>query len=144
MADRLADVEKRGEVHDRGHAVVLQRPADRRQVGDVALDDLAVPDRLAMSGDQAVERDNPVPRLVERLGRVAADIAGAAGDEDAPARHLLRLALRWVRQVSVRAPFSLNPHSSACHPPLLGFEATLRYRPMEKYVKPSERMCSGE
>jgi hypothetical protein len=31
-----------------------------------------------------------VPGLMERLGRVAADVAGAAGDEDAP-----RISDQW-------------------------------------------------
>src|SRR4030095_13620233 len=33
---------------------------------------------------------------------------------------------------------------SRASPWLVGFEVQLRYRPMEKYVKPSALMCSGE
>ena len=57
-----------------------------------------------MAGDEVVEDDDAVAGLLQRLGGVAADVAGAAGDEDARASQ----------------------------------------RPMEKYVKPSARICSGE
>ena len=55
-------------------------------------------------GDEVVEDDDAVAGAVQRLGGVAADVSGAAGDEHARASQ----------------------------------------RPMEKYVKPSARMCSGE
>ena len=63
--------------------MAAQRAPHRRHVGDVAFDELAVLDRLAVAGDEVVEDDDAVAGAVQRLGRVAADVAGAAGDEDA-------------------------------------------------------------
>ena len=82
LADRLADVEKRGEVHHGEDVVAPQRVANGRDVGDVSLDERPVLDGAAMAGDQVVVDENGVPRPAERLGRMAADVAGAAGDED--------------------------------------------------------------
>ena len=59
--------------------------------------------RLAVAGAEVVVHDHLVAGAAKRLGRVAADVAGAAGDQHAR-----------------------------------------RQRPMEKYVKPSARICSGE
>ena len=59
-----------------------QRAAHGGDVGDVAFDQLAELHRVAMPGDQVVEDDDAVAGPVQRLGRVAADVAGAAGDED--------------------------------------------------------------
>ena len=63
-----------------------QRVADRRAIGDVTRDERSVLHRLAMTGDEVVEDDDGVAGAVQRLRRMAADVAGAAGHEDgAPA-----------------------------------------------------------
>src|SRR5439155_4629910 len=86
LAHRFADVEKRGEVHHREDAVMPQRVADRRAIGDVTRDERSVLHRFAMTGDEVVEDDDRVAGAVQRLRRMAADVAGAAGHEDgAPA-----------------------------------------------------------
>ena len=64
--------------------MAAQRAPHRRHIRDVALDQLAVLDGLAVAGDEVVEDDDAMAGLVQRLGGVAADVAGAAGDEDAP------------------------------------------------------------
>ena len=47
-------------------------------------------DRLAMTGDQVVEDDDAIAGPLQRLGRVAADVAGATGDEDGA-----RASVQW-------------------------------------------------
>ena len=84
--------------------VLCEGPANRRDVGDIALDELAVADGFAMPGHEVVEDDDPIAGAVQRLAGMAADVAGASGDQN----------------------------------------AARGQRPMEKYVNPSARICSGE
>ena len=83
LTHRLADIEKCCEVHHRRHAVASERRAHGTDVRDVALDELAVLHGAAVSGDEIVEDDDRVAGTTERLGRVAADVAGAARHQDA-------------------------------------------------------------
>ena len=62
------------------------------QVGDVALDQIAVANRGAMAGDEIVEHHDRVAGAAQRLARVAADIAGAAGHQNAA-----RISGQWRR-----------------------------------------------
>ena len=70
----------------------LDRPLDWRKAGaarglrieDLAQHELAVLHRVAMPGDEAVVHDDTIPGQRERFRRVAADIAGAAGDQHRP------------------------------------------------------------
>ena len=71
-----------GGVYAEAGAAAAAGRAYRAGVGDVALDQFPVLDGLAMPGDKIVEDDHPVAGPGERLGGVAADIAGAARDED--------------------------------------------------------------
>src|SRR5207249_969132 len=80
MTNRFADVEESGEVHDRRYLVVPQRSTESGDVGDVAFDERAVADRVAMAGAQVVEDHDAIASLVQRLGGVAADVPVAAGD----------------------------------------------------------------
>ena len=50
-------------------------------VADVALDERRAERRVAMARRQIVVDDDAISRLPERLGGVAADVAGAAGHE---------------------------------------------------------------
>ena len=81
VADRFADVEKCREMDHRPRLVTPQRLAQRRDVRDVAFDEIAVLRRLAMPGGEIVVHDDAIPGPRERLRGVAADVAGAAGDE---------------------------------------------------------------
>ena len=76
--------------HRRNRRARAKRLAHGAHVGDVALDELAVLDRVAMAGDQVVEDDDAVAGALQRLGGVAADVAGAAGDE-----HRARVSGQW-------------------------------------------------
>src|SRR5262249_18400797 len=80
---RLSDVEKRGEVHDGGDLTLLQRRAQRREISDIANDEVAVLHRRAMTGDEVVVDDDAVAGAVQRLRRMAADVSRAPRDEDA-------------------------------------------------------------
>ena len=82
IAHRLADVEKGGEVHDARDRVAAQRVAERRDVGDVADDQIAVLHGGTMAGDEIVVHDHAAAGAVQRFRGVAADVAGAAGDQD--------------------------------------------------------------
>jgi hypothetical protein len=77
-------------VHDREDVIAAQRAPYRGDVRDVAFNELAVPDGLAMTGREVVEDHDAMAGLMQRLGRVAADVSGAAGDEDAA-----RLSVQW-------------------------------------------------
>ena len=83
VAHRGADIEERGEVHHRGDAVLAQRGADGRNIGNVALHELAVANRFAMAGQEVVVDHHLAAGALERLGRVAADVAGSSCDQDA-------------------------------------------------------------
>ena len=90
-------------MHHGEDRVDAERLAHGRQICDVALDEGPALHRFAVARDQVVVHHHPVAGAAERLGRVAADVACAAGHQHAR-----------------------------------------RQRPMEKYVKPSARICSGE
>ena len=77
-------------MHDRADVVAIERGADRGDVRDVAFDELAVLHRFAVAGDQVVEDDDAVAGARQRLGRVAADVAGASGHQ-----HRARLTGQW-------------------------------------------------
>ena len=85
VANRLADVEKRGEMHHREHALAPQHLDQRRGVENVSLGEVAEPHRAPVSGDEVVVDDDAKAGPVKRLRRVAADVAGAARDEDGAA-----------------------------------------------------------
>ena len=77
-------------MHDGGDAVLADRGADRRGVEDVSLDQITELHRGPVSRDQVVEHHDAVAGAVQGLGRVAADVAGPAGDE-----HGARASAQW-------------------------------------------------
>ena len=89
-AHRFADVENRREVHHREDVMAPDGVGDGPRIRDVALDQLAPLHRAAMPGRQVVEYDDAIARARQRLRRVAADVAGAAGDEDGA-----RVSAQW-------------------------------------------------
>ena len=62
-------------------ARVAQGAAHGVDVADVALDERRTERRLAMTGRQVVVDDGPVAGPAQRLGGVAADVAGATGHQ---------------------------------------------------------------
>jgi hypothetical protein len=81
IGHRLGHREPRREVHDGGGAALAQRGAHGGHVPDIAFDERRAERRVAVSGRQVVVDDDAVPGLAEGLRRMAADVAGAAGDE---------------------------------------------------------------
>ena len=79
--------------------VLVHDPAERVEVGDVALDDRHLRERV-LAHDQAqapgvrraVERDDRHALVDERLDRPGADAPKAAGDEEALASRRRRIA----------------------------------------------------
>ena len=71
-------------MQDGRHFVPPQRLSYGRHISDLAFDEVPVANRGAMARNQVVENDDPVAGPMERLGGMAADVAGASGDEDGP------------------------------------------------------------
>ena len=61
---------------------VAEGAAHGIDVADVAFDQRRAQRRLAVAGRQVVVDDDAVAGLAERLGGVAADVAGATRDQD--------------------------------------------------------------
>ena len=73
---------------DRLDAVLLDELGDQRLVAGIADDQRhALGDRPVEAGGQVVEHDDRLAGLDQRMDHVAADIAGAAGDQN---RHVAR------------------------------------------------------
>ena len=82
IADRLGHLDVRGEVQDGIDLVLREHARDERGIAGVALDERAVQHGAAKTGRKVVERDQLFAALAELARDVAADVAGAAGDED--------------------------------------------------------------
>ena len=96
LAHRLAHVQKCRKVHDRRDPMRPERTAHRRHVRDVTLDQLAVPHRRPMPGDEVVVDDDMVARPAEGFAGVAADVPRPAGHEHASSRAVARhLSGQW-------------------------------------------------
>ena len=68
-------------MHHRENVVLRQRSPYGADVRDIPFDELSEFRGGAMAGHEVVVHDDVVARARERLRRVAADVAGAAGDE---------------------------------------------------------------
>ena len=69
-------------MHHRGGAGLPQRAAHGGDISDVPFDQPAAEHGAAMTRREVVVDDDVVAGLAQRLRGVAADVAGAAGDED--------------------------------------------------------------
>ena len=68
---------------DRLDAVLLDQRRHQRLVAGLALDERhALGDRPVEAGGQVVEHDDALARRDQRVDHVAADVAGAAGDQN--------------------------------------------------------------
>jgi len=81
--------------------------AEPRDVVDVALDQRRAQRRPAMAGGQVVVDDDVAACAAEEFRRVAADVAGAAGDENGSQVYLPieKYVKPWVRIVSFEYTF---------------------------------------
>jgi len=70
-------------MHDGVVACAAEDGVEHLPVADVAHDQFAAEHGLAPAGGEVVEDGDCVPGRAELLDDVAADVAGAAGDEDA-------------------------------------------------------------
>ena len=74
---------------DRADLLLLDQPGDQRLVADVALDEAAASGhRPAEAGGEVVDHHHLPARVEQRQHGMAADIAGAAGDEHDGLVHL--------------------------------------------------------
>ena len=69
-------------MHHGGRAGLADRAAHGIHVADVAFDQRRAERRVAVPRREVVVDDDAVAGAPQRLGGVAADVAGAAGDED--------------------------------------------------------------
>ena len=69
-------------MHDGGNPVGPQRVANGSRIRDVCFHQLAILHSRPVARDEVVVDHDAIASAVERLGRVAADVAGATGDED--------------------------------------------------------------
>ena len=81
---RLADERIAGHVDDRFDAVALQRIEDVRRIDEIAFNEPGARiEGVAMAAREIVEDGHVVAAVDENIGHHAADVARAAGDEDA-------------------------------------------------------------
>jgi hypothetical protein len=78
---RLADVRERGEMNDSDRPMLLEGDIERGSVEDVAFNEWAPAHEFGVPSRQVVKRRSPT-RRGKRLAGVAADEAGAAGEQD--------------------------------------------------------------
>ena len=71
-----------GEMHDRRHPPFTQQQGQQVLVARVAFNQLAVRDRRGKPFGQVVQNDDLVAFLQQVRGHMAADITGAAGQQD--------------------------------------------------------------
>jgi hypothetical protein len=67
-------------MHDPIKAIRCKYRIERGGITDVALYQFSPASKFTMAKQKAVENDAIVPQFGERLGTMAADIAGPAGD----------------------------------------------------------------
>jgi len=79
---RLADVGIPGELHDRPDDMIAQDIPDELHVAQIALDERAPAHCRPVTVDEIVQRNGRMACRRQCLARAAADISGAAGDED--------------------------------------------------------------
>ena len=86
IGNRFRHDDRPGEMNDRLDAVLLDQMGDQGLVAAIAVDQLRLRrDRPAEAGRQVVEDDHVLAGIDQMPDHVAADIAGAAGDQDAHA-----------------------------------------------------------
>ena len=78
----LTHLDPRGELHDGERPVFADRCPQRLGIPDIAADQRAPAHRMFMAAAQIIEDDRRMSCEAHGLGRVAADIAGAADDQD--------------------------------------------------------------
>ena len=81
VRDRLRHDGVRGEVHYRLDAVLRQHAIDQRAISGIAHHQRRVQHGAAISGAEIIEHDHALVALGELAHDVAANIAGAPGDE---------------------------------------------------------------
>jgi hypothetical protein len=77
----------RGEMHDRIDRVLAQNVGDQRSIRDIADHELRATNGLPKACREIIEYDDGLAALGELHDGVAADVAGAARDEDRFASH---------------------------------------------------------
>jgi hypothetical protein len=77
-------------MHDGVHLVRAKGFANRRDVGDVALDEVAIADRIAMPCHETVEDDYPIAGAMQSLAGMTADVASPSRHENAA-----RFSVQW-------------------------------------------------
>jgi hypothetical protein len=83
LLDALRHHDRAGEVHDRADSLLVDHAVDQHPLGDRSvIESDALRNDVARSGRQVIDHHDRPARVPQREHRVAADIPGAAGNED--------------------------------------------------------------
>src|SRR5712691_5686915 len=99
-------------MHHRGYAVRGQRRSEPGAVVEIALDKRAPTHGFAVAARQVVVYDRAITRGGQGLAGMAADIAGAASDEDR-LRHQVNTGYRWQTRVQ-RGTLPVSSPAGGC------------------------------
>ena len=104
VLNRFRDHDRSREMHDRADLLLVDDTVEEHPLGDRALieRDVRRHDFARAVGQIVDDRDAP-PGILQRQHRVAADITGAAGDEDCGFGHGAQLAKRAIQFQPSRA-----------------------------------------
>src|SRR5207253_2028199 len=82
ILNRLPRLDVGGEMDDGFDLVILEGLVERVRIGDLADEQRRAADRFAVALLHVIEDDDLITGLLQRMNGVAADVAGASGDED--------------------------------------------------------------
>ncbi len=103
VGDRLRHDRSRGEMHDRADGVFGEHALDQCLVADLPDHQRGVEHGLAKAGAEVVEHDDAFARLAQLAHDVAADVAGAAGDQDRFRVHRVSSDIRFLETAGAAA-----------------------------------------
>ena len=84
LFDRFRHDNGAGEMHDRIDTMFLDQPADQRLIANIAVHEMGLfAHQRARAVRKIVEHDHALAAIEQGIGHMAADISGAAGDENA-------------------------------------------------------------
>ncbi len=89
IGDRFRHDRSCGKMHDRVDVEALEQRLQAGRIPGIPDDELAMQDRAAKARREVVEHDDVLAGLAELAHDVAADITGAAGDENCLSLHLV-------------------------------------------------------
>ena len=108
VAHQFLDRDVRGEMEHGGESALLEQAGKARTVGEVADDQFGIEHRPRMAGGQVVVRHHRIRGRAQQTHHVAADVPGAARDQDRPARGHPVASLREAPSRGVAQPLAVR------------------------------------